>query len=134
MLLEEIIQNYWRNTTVLWDTIPLDRFITGTLFLPKPPCVALVHEKTEVLLYTNLRGPLQKTDLRFEIHYDSYEKAAEVALIVESTFDRLVLHNAAKTKSFLFRLTRSENLSSGENAWKFVRKFQVIDSPLPSTL
>ncbi len=126
MLLEEKIHAYWQDSALLSSAIPFDRFFTAPAMLPIIPCAVLVVEKIEVLLHTNMPETIKKSDLRFEIHYDSYEKGAAVARLVEEAFDRLYLHDQKSMKSFLFRLTRSENMASGENAWKFVRKFQVI--------
>ncbi len=126
MLLEEKIHDYWRDSPALCDAMPFDRFFTAPSSLPAMPCVALMMEKTDAILYTNRTPPLKRAALRFEIHNESYEKAVEMARLVEETFDRLQLHDPERAKSFLFRLISSENSPEGENAWKFMIRFQVI--------
>ncbi len=120
MFLEEAIHSFWQNSARLGVALSAERFFTATTTPPTIPCVVLFLEKTEVLFHTNQPEPLKKTDIRFEIHHDSYTKGAAVARLVEETFDRLRLG------SYQFRLTRSENLPAGENYWKFIRRFQVI--------
>ncbi len=126
MTLEEMIHTYWRDSVTLCAAIPVDRFYTAAATLPGLPCVVLLCEKTSVLFHSNRSGPWENTSLSFTIHHHSYEQGATVARLVEEAFDRLRLHDTERARSYLFRLTQSENAPNNEQSWKCVRKFHVI--------
>lgn len=126
MLLEEMIHAFWRDSTPLSSVVPPERFFTGPVDRSLVPGVVLIHEQSTVLCHTNRPEPWQKILLRFEILHESHESGAEVARLVEESFDRLRLNTPDGGRSWQFQFIESKTQPVNENVWKFIRRFQLI--------
>ncbi len=125
MLLEETIQLFWKDSTSLSSTLPPERFYTGPVLAPMLPCVLLLHEKTEVLQYTNRAEPWQKIYFRFELRHESFEDGMKLAGLIRQSFDRLVLHDPEGKWSFRFQFRQGEDSQEETGKWVFVRRFAL---------
>lgn len=128
MLLEELIQNFWRNSETLCAIVPAERFLTGTASNFKTPCVFLVVENEETLFHTNRTGAWKKHSLVFTMYFDAFESGTFAAKKIEEIFDRCTLSDPTSESTLLysFQYLKGENTQRGETGWKFVRKFRVF--------
>ncbi len=123
MYIEELIQNHWRKTAYLTAAISADRVFTGPSPIPGPPCVVILHEKSEVPFHTNRPLPWLRGTLIFELHHESFDDALQIAATIEREFDRLRLKSDDKTETVRIRFVKAENFRDGDGPWKLVRTF-----------
>lgn len=126
MLLEETIQAFWRDSAALSAVVPPERFFLGPATFHPVPCVALVHEKSDVLFRTNRPFPWRKLLFRFEVLHESFEKGMKIAVTIEQGFDRMELRDPNDEWMYQFRLLQGENRRSDDGTWKLTRRFQLI--------
>lgn len=126
MLLEEMVQMFWRDSTSLASAIPPERFSTGPGPIPGIPCVSFIPEKSELLLHTNREEPWRKMLVRFELRHDSYEEGKWLARLIRQSFDRLALRDPEGQWTFLFHFQREEESLENGKVRLFVVRFQLI--------